>query len=60
MKRLIEAKKRHNSNLNIVWNFLVMKQNEHQMDMARDLAKEIGVDIPVSIMRTNTFHIIFS
>jgi radical SAM protein with 4Fe4S-binding SPASM domain len=53
MKRLIEAKKRHNSNLNIVWNFLVMKQNEHQMDMARERAKEIGVEITFSIMRTN-------
>ena len=53
MKRLMEAKKRHNSKLNVVWNFLVMKQNEHQMDMARGRAKEIGVDITFSIMRTN-------
>jgi len=53
MKRLIEAKKRHNSNLNIVWNYLVMKQNEHQMDMARERAKEIGVEITFSVMRTN-------
>jgi radical SAM protein with 4Fe4S-binding SPASM domain len=53
MKRLTKAKKRHNSNLNIVWNFLVMKQNEHQMDMARERAKEIGVEITFSIMRTN-------
>jgi len=53
MKCLIEAKKRHNSNLNIVWNFLVMKQNEHQMDMARERAKEIGVEITFSVMRTN-------
>ena len=52
MKRLMEAKKRHNSKLNVVWNFLVMKQNEHQMDMARERAKEIGVDITFSIMRT--------
>ena len=53
MRRLIEAKKRHNSNLNVVWNFLVMKQNEHQMDLARKRAKEIGVEITFSIMRTN-------
>ena len=53
MKRLMEAKKRHNSKVNVVWNFLVMKQNEHQMDMARDRAKQIGVEITFSIMRTN-------
>jgi len=32
-----------------VWNFLVMKQNEHQMDLAKKRAKEIGVDITFSI-----------
>ena len=53
MKRLVDAKKKHNSKLRVVWNFLVMKQNEHEMDMARKHAKEIGVDITFSIMRTN-------
>ena len=53
MKRLVAAKKKYNSKLCIVWNFLVMKQNEHEMNMARELAKEIGVDITFSIMRTN-------
>ncbi|MEC8957772.1 MAG: radical SAM protein [Nitrospinota bacterium] len=53
MRRLIEAKKNHKSNLNVVWNFLVMKQNEHQMDLARERAKEIGVEITFGLMRTN-------
>ena len=53
MKRLVEAGKRHNSNLRVVWNFLVMKQNEHQMEMARKRAEEIGVEITFSVMRTN-------
>jgi len=53
MKRLMEAKKRHNSKVNVIWNFLVMKQNEHQMDMAKKRAKKIGVEITFSIMRTN-------
>ena len=53
IKRLVAAKKKHNSKLCVVWNFLVMKQNEHQMDIARELAKEMGVDITFSIMRTN-------
>lgn len=53
MKRLVTAKEKHNSKLSVVWNFLVMKQNEHEMEMARQIAKEIGVDITFSIMRTN-------
>ena len=53
MRRLVEAKKRHNSNLNIVWNFLVMKQNEHQLESAREMAEKIGVEITFSVMRTN-------
>jgi len=41
MSRLMGAKKRYNSKVNVVWNFLVMKQNEHQMDMARDRASKL-------------------
>ena len=41
MKRLVEAKKQHNSKVNIVWNFLVMRQNEHQTEMSRSLAREL-------------------
>ncbi len=52
-KGLLNAKKRHNSKVDVVWNFLVMKQNEHQVDMAKKRAKEIGVKITFSIMRTN-------
>ena len=53
MKRLVDANKKHSSKLGVVWNFLVMKQNEHQLDMARERAKELGVDITFSVMRTN-------
>ena len=53
MRRLVAARKKYNSKLCVVWNFLVMKQNEHEMDMARQIAKEIGVEITFSIMRTN-------
>ena len=53
MRRLVAARKKYNSKLCVVWNFLVMKQNEHEMDMARKIAKEIGVEITFSIMRTN-------
>ena len=51
MKRLVEAKKRHNSGMRVVWSFLVMKQNEHQMEMARKRARELGVEITFGCIR---------
>ena len=53
MKKLVAAKNRHNSDLRIVWNFLVMKQNEHEIEMAKNIAEDMGVEITFSIMRTN-------
>ncbi len=53
MKMLVEAKNRNNSNLDIVWNYLVMKQNEHEMEEAKKIAADIGVDISFGKMRTN-------
>lgn len=53
MRKLVAAKKRHNSPIRIVWNYLVMKHNEHEMDKARTIAKDIGVDITFGLMRTS-------
>lgn len=53
MRKLVAAKKRHNSKIRIVWNYLVMKHNEHEMDMAKALAKDIGVEITFGLMRTS-------
>lgn len=39
----------------IVWTFLVNRHNEHEMEMARDLAKELGADIYFSWLRP-TIH----
>ena len=44
-KNLIEAKKKRKSNLPIVtFQFLVSKQNEHEIDRIKSLKKEMGVD----------------
>ena len=51
MRRLVEANKRHNSNMRVIWQFLVMKQNEQQIDLAREIAKEIGVEISFGMVR---------
>ena len=53
MKRLVDAARQHNSNMQVIWNFLVMRQNEHQMEMARERARELRVEIVFSTMRTN-------
>ncbi len=53
MRKLVEAKNLHNSDIRIIWNFLVMKQNEHQIEMAKEMAEKIGVEITFGLMRTN-------
>jgi len=46
MKGLLAAKKELNSRTPFVeWQFIVFKHNEHQMDKARQLAAEWGVDL---------------
>ena len=45
LRELVEYKRRIGSATPIIeWQFIVMKHNEHQMDEARQMAKEIGVD----------------
>ncbi|MBI5427497.1 MAG: radical SAM protein [Nitrospinae bacterium] len=53
MKKLAAEKKRANSPIRIVWNYLVMKHNEHEIDLAKKIAGEIGVEITFGLMRTN-------
>ena len=46
LKRLISAKKALKSKTPFVeWQFIVFKHNEHEMDAARKMASEIGVDL---------------
>jgi MoaA/NifB/PqqE/SkfB family radical SAM enzyme len=45
MQRVVDAKRRKKSRLVIEWQFLVHKQNEHEMDTARALARKMGVSI---------------
>ena len=46
LRRLIAAKKNLKSKTPFVeWQFIVFKHNEHEMDQARKLASEIGVDL---------------
>ncbi len=53
MRYLAEKKKESGGNTRIVWNFLVFKHNEHEVEKARAMAKEIGVDFRIGLMRTS-------
>lgn len=43
-RNVVKWKKRQRSNLKVVWQFLVVKPNEHQIPEIEILAKEYGVD----------------
>jgi radical SAM protein with 4Fe4S-binding SPASM domain len=46
MKMLVEAKKKlRRRDPKIVWKFIVNRYNEHEIEYAKNLAKEIGVEI---------------
>ena len=46
LKRLLSARKALKSKTPFVeWQFIVFKHNEHEVDAARKLASEIGVDL---------------
>lgn len=52
MKFLIKEKNRLAKDCRIVWNFLVFKHNETELEQARQMAKEIGADFRIGLMRT--------
>ena len=43
----------------MTWNFLVFRHNEHEVEQARALAAEIGVDFNAGLMRTDCAEEIF-
>ena len=53
LKKLLAAKELYKSNTKIIWDFLVMKQNEHQVEDAKKMAKNFGVKINIDCVRTH-------
>ena len=53
LKKLLAAKKIYKSNTKIQWDFIVMKQNEHQVEEAKKIAKDLEVIINISCARTH-------
>ena len=51
---LMEAKRRLQARTPaFVWNYLVFRHNEHEVEKARELAASFGVDFSVGMMRTD-------
>ena len=47
LKKLIAAKKLYKSSTKIQWDFIVMKQNEHQIEEAKKMASDFGVPLQI-------------
>jgi radical SAM protein with 4Fe4S-binding SPASM domain len=52
LKYLVVKKDEAGSKTRIVWNFLVFKHNEHEVEKARKMAESLGVDFRIGFMRT--------
>lgn len=44
LRLLVRLRKERGSGPKLIWQFLVFKHNEHEVERARELAREIGVD----------------
>ncbi|MDD5109053.1 MAG: radical SAM protein [Candidatus Omnitrophica bacterium] len=53
LKFLADQKRKLGSNVDIVWNFLVFKHNEHEIATARGMAEKLGVSFRLGLMRTS-------
>ena len=53
LRFLAQKKKELSKNNLIVWNFLVFKHNENEIEQAREMASSLGVSFRVGLMRTS-------
>jgi len=65
MKDMVVAAKKAKSNIKIIWQFIVMRNNEHQIGKARAMASEIGItfeaktfaeSVPESVPMNNMYR----
>ena len=60
IKKLVEKKKELASDKpRIIWKYLVFKHNQHEVDKAREMARELGVEFEASGMRADCGKEIF-
>ncbi len=53
LKKLVAAKNLYKSSTKIVWDFIVMKHNEQQVEEAKKIANDFGVAIKIDCVRTH-------
>ncbi len=53
LRFLIKGNKKLNKKALVTWNFIVFKHNEHEIETAKGMAKEIGVNFSIGLMRTS-------
>jgi radical SAM protein with 4Fe4S-binding SPASM domain len=51
LKKLIATKKLYKSETKIIWDFIVMRQNEHQVEEAKKMANDFGIPINIDLVR---------
>ena len=44
MKEFVQIKREENSGISVMWQFIAMRNNEHQIELAEKMAKQIGID----------------
>jgi len=47
MKDIVKVSKEENSKIKLIWQFIALKNNENQIDKAREMANEIGINFEV-------------
>tara|TARA_B100000315_G_scaffold81387_1_gene74631 strand:+ start:30 stop:1037 length:1008 start_codon:yes stop_codon:yes gene_type:complete len=53
LKKMIAVKKLYKSNTKVIWDFIVMKHNEHQVEEAKKIARDFGITIKIDHVRTH-------
>ena len=53
MKFLLAENKRLGMAVRLIWNFIVFKHNEHEVEDAKQLAAELGIELRIGKMRTS-------
>jgi radical SAM protein with 4Fe4S-binding SPASM domain len=50
---LAKTVKKAGANTDIIWNFIVFRHNEHEVEIAKQISRSIGVNFRLGLMRTS-------
>ena len=46
-RNMVETKKKEGSTIQLIWQYLVVKPNEHEIPKIKQMAKEVGIDLVI-------------